>query len=733
MLPRLAATFTLTLLLSTTAVRTLWAQGPASSEQEAVSPAHVALVDGVASLEREGRSESPLNMPLLSGDRLKTADGRVEVQFADGSTLHLDRSTTIDVQSDDLIRLIDGRVRLNIPGASRTIAYRIDSASGSVRIRDAGEYRVSVLHGTDENQLELAVLRGSADIFTEQGTTGVRAGERAYASAGLAPSYAYAYNSANWDAFDRWSEQRRDTRLGVSTQYLPSDMQQYASTFDQDGDWRYAQPYGYVWYPRVAASWRPYYYGRWAAYPRYGWTWVSVDHFGWPTHHYGRWGFSSGAWFWVPGNHWGPAWVSWGYAGNYVSWCPLGYNNLPLISINVFNYGPHYRYAGYQYYPAWTVVSRSHFGHGWVHDGAVNWWDGNGHGRGSFASAAAVPINPNVAVPRGSVPVHWAGTRSLPPEGGSHVAVDRSASAAAAARNRWVPPSGGSRATRAASGADGEKAGAPPRDVAVPRTGAPRYVNRGDQIVRSQTERPSAPAPSEAGISRRVEGPAGRAAAERTIAGEAIGRTLAGAPSNPAIDRNSVATRVPSEAGVTRRADGSVPSDVTRRSGLDAAVPRYSVGARTMPAGPARRADEPAPIDRGPQDRQRAVAPGDFGVSRRVGGPVPSEPGVSRRVGGPVPSEAGVSRRVEGTPESRVPDAGGMAVPRAREYGPVGGAPGRAPLGIERGGPSPSRPSGPGASPAPSRGGGGGSVAVPRSQPSGDGAAAPRRGGRGGA
>jgi len=727
MLPRLAATFTLTLVLSTTAVRTLWAQAPASSEQETVSPAHVALVDGVASLEREGRSESPLNMPLLSGDRLKTADGRVEVQFADGSTLHLDRSTTIDVQSDDLIRLIDGRVRVNIPGASRTIAYRIDSASGSVRIRDAGEYRVSVLHGTDENQLELAVLRGAAEIFTEQGTTGVRAGERAYASAGLAPSYAYAYNSANWDAFDRWSEQRRDTRLGVSTQYLPSDMQQYASTFDQDGDWRYAQPYGYVWYPRVAASWRPYYYGRWAAYPRYGWTWVSVDHFGWPTHHYGRWGFSAGSWFWVPGNHWGPAWVSWGYAGNYVSWCPLGYNNLPLISINVFNYGPHYRYAGYQYYPAWTVVSRSHFGHGWVHDGAVNWWDGNGHGRGSFAGAAAVPINPNVAVPRGSVPVHWAGTRSLPPEGGSHVAVDRSAPGVSGARNRWLPPSGGSPATRAASGADGEKAGAPPRDVAVPRTGAPRYVNRGDQIVRSQTERPSAPAASDvtrrAGADGVVPGGAGRVAAERAVATDAIGRTRAGAPSigvpsNPAIGRNGPAMLSPIDQG------------------REAAVPRYNAGARTLPPGPARRADEAVQIDRGPQDRQRAVAPGDFGVGRRVGGPAPSEAAVNRRVEGYAPRYTPRNvPEMRSAPESRLPDAGAMAVPRAREYGPAGGAPGRAPAGplsIERGGPSPSRPSGPGVSPAPSRGGGGGSVAVPRSQSSGDSGAAPRRGGRGG-
>src|SRR4029079_12047220 len=90
----------------------------------------------------------------------------------------------------------------------------------------------------------------------------------------------------------------------------------------------------------------------------------------------------------------------------------------------------------------------------------------------------------------------------------------------------------------------------------------------------------------------------------------------------------------PSEAGVSRRAEGGVTGDVTRRSGVEAAVPRYSVGGRTMPPGPARRADEPVQIDRGPQDRQRAVAPGDFGVARRVGGPAPSEVGVSPPVEG---------------------------------------------------------------------------------------------------
>src|SRR5207244_10486550 len=115
---------------------------------------------------------------------------------------------------------------------------------------------------------------GAGEVFTDHGSTTVRSGQRAYASVGLAPSYAYAYNSAAWDSFDRWSEERRGLRLGASTQYLPSDMQTYSPVFDEYGDWQYAQPYGYVWYPRVAAGWRPYYYGRGVSYPRYGWAWI---------------------------------------------------------------------------------------------------------------------------------------------------------------------------------------------------------------------------------------------------------------------------------------------------------------------------------------------------------------------------------------------------------------------------------------------------------------------------
>ncbi len=366
-------------------------------------PAHVSFVDGTAVLERDGQRESaPANMPLLAGDRIRTQNGRVEILFADNSTLHLDTDTVIDFESDDLVRLLQGRIRLAIPGPDRQVAYRIDVPAASAVVGQPGEYRVAILRGASDGETELAVLRGAAELVNDDGRTALRAGQRAYARASTAPSYAYAFNSATWDAFDRWSETRRDQRLGISTQYLPSEVQPYASAFDQYGSWQYNTSYGYVWYPSVAVGWRPYYHGRWVAYRPYGWTWVGVGPWAWPTHHYGRWGFSAGAWFWIPGRTWGPAWVSWAYAPGYVSWCPLGWNNHAALTFG-FSYG-------YDPWRAWTVVPYQHFGHGYVHVNYVGGYGFNAHTRAAFVPRYTAPAWRGYATPRSATPIYVAGT-----------------------------------------------------------------------------------------------------------------------------------------------------------------------------------------------------------------------------------------------------------------------------------------------------------------------------------
>ncbi|MGI8854003.1 MAG: DUF6600 domain-containing protein [Methyloceanibacter sp.] len=101
------------------------------------------------------------------------------------------------------------------------------------------------------------------------------------------------------------------------------------------GSWVWIQGQ-YVWVPsHVDRSWRPYTRGRWVFTDR-GWTWVSNEPFGWATYHYGRWGFSDRVgWFWVPGNRWAPAWVSWRQSDDYLAWAPMPPAHDGGIDINV--------------------------------------------------------------------------------------------------------------------------------------------------------------------------------------------------------------------------------------------------------------------------------------------------------------------------------------------------------------------------------------------------------------
>jgi uncharacterized cupin superfamily protein len=365
------------------------------------------VVDGTAVLERDGRSDTDLaSMPLLAGDRLRTQAGRVEVLFTDGSALHLDANTVVDFQSDEVVRLLEGRVRLNVAGQPRDLSYRIDAPAAWVQISTPGEYRISVLRS---EEVELAVLRGSAELVNEQGRSYISAGERTFARAGTAPSAAYVFNSAAWDAFDRWSESRRDQRPGVSAQYLPDDVRRYAPAFESYGNWRYEQVYGYVWYPRVQMGWRPYHRGRWVSLRPYGWTWIAGDPWGWPTHHYGRWGLSAGSWFWIPGRRWAPAWVSWASAPGYVSWCPLGWNDRPIFQLNVNVYG------GRRYDPfhGWSVLPRHHFNSGYVNVSRFASLRVDPQFRGRFVADLRGPDG-HFAVNRSAIPIRTVGRYTGP-------------------------------------------------------------------------------------------------------------------------------------------------------------------------------------------------------------------------------------------------------------------------------------------------------------------------------
>jgi uncharacterized protein DUF6600 len=90
------------------------------------------------------------------------------------------------------------------------------------------------------------------------------------------------------------------------------------------GDWVLVEPFGFVFRPDIDYQWRPYEQGFWAPTDAYGWVWISSEPFGWATYHYGQWRYDSyKGWVWQPGLDWGPAWVSWQIANDWVGWSPL--------------------------------------------------------------------------------------------------------------------------------------------------------------------------------------------------------------------------------------------------------------------------------------------------------------------------------------------------------------------------------------------------------------------------
>jgi hypothetical protein len=270
------------------------------------------------------------DLPLDPGDRVRTGDGHVEIVTGDGTVLHLDAQTTVDVNATGVVRLLGGRLVVSAAQAGDSV--QVDTLPASVRLSVGSEGRLSLFQDADGIYLDVAMIRGDADVTTAMSATSVFAGSRVIVRSGQPPSEEMAFNSAESDPFYDWSNSLLDERRGTtSAQYLPSDLSGYSASFDQGGSWSYMAPYGYVWYPTVVAGWHPYYHGRWCRRDD-GWNFVGDGgRWNYPTHHYGRWGVgSNGGWFWVPGKQWSSAWVQWASAPGYTSWCPLGANDKPV-------------------------------------------------------------------------------------------------------------------------------------------------------------------------------------------------------------------------------------------------------------------------------------------------------------------------------------------------------------------------------------------------------------------
>lgn len=603
-------------------------------------PAHVSRVDGRALLEREGAGEDlERNLTLTEGDRIRTGSGRVEILFADGTLLHLDRNTVVDFQREDFVRVMEGRARWHVARDARGV-LRVDTPAATLELDPGGDYRVAVAPNGDA---ELAVLRGSGALLNDQGETALRAGERAVAATGRAPSQAFYANAASWDDFDRWSDgQRRAHATAISARYLPNELHAYGSVFDSYGSWRSHAEYGYVWYPVAASGWQPYSHGRWHSYPRYGWTWIGRDAWAWPTHHFGRWGFSAGAWFWIPGRSWGPAWVAWASSPGYVGWSPLGWNDHPIYRVNAYNsYSSGYPWCG------WTFIRERHFG-------GRSWSAGDIFIGTSVAVVARGGITPSATSP--------AGRRAIPRNGvASGTAV----------------PRGGSGLSGSSGSPEGGLGGVPsarPRRIptgTISSTGSTRSTgSMGSGDRRAPREGSSAPA----GTTAQPRVRSGSSPAQTRPAAEPRTSPAAGRPI-----RQAPATGARDDAGPGR----AQPRVRERSEPAPPAASRPSPGARAresrstptpQPARPpaARRAPERAP-DRAATPRRQESRPRESAPAVRAPSGGSRQPAPS--AGSRPPSAGGGSRPAPSRTARPAPSAGGggsaRPAPPAKSSGPA--------------------------------------------------------------
>jgi hypothetical protein len=357
------------------------AQDPEPQPPAEPPPGYIVAVEGAAVLERNNTTDDAIaGMPLMAGDRLRSEGGSLEIKWAERSTLRLARYTELDILSGSMIRLPRGAVQITLltsPGQSAHDQLSIDGPGASVRFYGAGDYRIAI-SGTDAPDVELAVVRGSAQLVSDRGQLMLAAGERSLVRDGAAPTAVEGYTAdpnatpagvpldgeppaPTYDPTNDIAAFQRSSAGGAyqGTSYLPTELYGYETVLGSAGSWSADSTYGNVWYPRVASDWRPYSRGRWQFLPRYGWTWIGSDRWSWPTHHYGRWGHGSRGWYWVPARHWGPAWVSWQIAPSYIGWCPLGWDGRPVFGFSVDTVVAS---RGYDPWSGWTVIPSGRFG-----------------------------------------------------------------------------------------------------------------------------------------------------------------------------------------------------------------------------------------------------------------------------------------------------------------------------------------------------------------------------------
>lgn len=320
-------------------------EAPARTDQ---GVARISLIHGDVSTQRGDSgdwSAATLNQPVMTGDKVSTADGaRTELQLDFANTLRLGPNSTANVanltQKNIQIQLSQGIANYTVSKDSES-EPEIDTPNVSVHpSHHDGVFRVEV---RPDGDTIVIVRKGEAQIATPQGSTEVHAGDMATIRGDVNEAQYKVTAAPDRDDWDQWNNDR--DHLIQSANSWHHTNRYYTGTQDLDayGRWEKVQDYGDVWVPNEPDGWVPYRDGNWVWEPTYGWTWVGYEPWGWAPYHYGRWFPYGSSWAWWPGPvwagynpFWAPAYVSFfGWGGGFgfsvgfggwggFGWLPLG-------------------------------------------------------------------------------------------------------------------------------------------------------------------------------------------------------------------------------------------------------------------------------------------------------------------------------------------------------------------------------------------------------------------------
>ncbi len=332
--------------------------------EEAGSYARLRHLEGSVTARRDGLILEGLaeNEPVGPGDDIITgADGRAEIQLADGSNLKLDYASRVilmslpdgshEVGETTIVQLIEGSMIVRTQGMdSSEQRFQIDTESASHFLLSDGVFRIDL---RPDGSTSFSTRRGAAEVTASDVSVLVRGGQKVTARQGQQPSDPQVFNTSLADGFDQWaanvdaSLDRRRRVDEVAPAGLPDPVQPYVNELSYHGRWSHYPSYGWAWRPvGVAANWQPYAYGRWT-HCSTGLFWAGYEPWGWAPYHYGRWEFLLGTgWVWIPGSVFSGAYVAWGVAPGYFGWCPLGFYNYPVSYRFAHGYGSPWLYVG---------------------------------------------------------------------------------------------------------------------------------------------------------------------------------------------------------------------------------------------------------------------------------------------------------------------------------------------------------------------------------------------------